>query len=133
MKVFPDANFLVAAGFRPSGDYRRALIVSQDSFLTSEHVLAEVHRNLERLGLDSVSFIEELRERMEGTDKFDLLPVGLPLSDWGDRQALAEAIGAACDLFITSDTDFNQLFGKRVKGVLIQTSARYVRDVLFLA
>jgi hypothetical protein len=46
-----------------------------------------------------------------------------------NRQALAEAIRAGCDLFVTSDTDFAALFDQRVKGVLVEKSAVYLRRV----
>ena len=130
MRVFPDANFLVAAGLRPGGDYRMVLDTSQDRYVTSEHVLLEVSRNLERLGVDSDAYVRRLRQFMELTDRIDMLPVSLPLEGAGDRQALAEAVGAACDVFITTDKDFNSLFGNRVKGVLVEKSSTYVRRAL---
>jgi predicted nucleic acid-binding protein len=132
LRVFPDANFLVAAGFRVNGDYRKVLEAQADLYVTSEHVLTESARNLERLGLDPKPFIAELRRKFEVTSQFDLLPPGTPLRDPGDRQALAEAIGASCDLFVTSDNDFGDLFGQRVKGVLVQKSSLYVRQILSL-
>jgi len=130
MKVFPDANFLVAAGLRPNGDYQQVLSRSKDEFVTSEHILAEVARNLKRLERDPASFISSLRRFMRVTDQFDLLPTGLPLEGSGDRQALAEAIGSGCDLFVTSDTDFAALFGQHIKGVLIEKSPNYALQVL---
>jgi hypothetical protein len=45
-------------------------------------------------------------------------------------RALAEAIGAKCDLFVTSDTDFAALFGQRIKGVLIEKSPDYALRIL---
>ncbi len=130
MKVFFDANFLVAAGMNPTGDYNRVIASSVDTYITSEHLLIEVARNLERLQRDPVPFIAGLRRIMHVTDQFDLLPPGLPLEGSGDRQALAEAIGAGCDLFVTSDTDFAALFGQRVKGVTVEKSSFYARRVL---
>ncbi len=130
MKVFPDANFLVAAGLRPNGDYQQVLVKSRDQFVTSEHVLAEVARNLERLQRDPTGFIANLRSFMRITDQFELLPAGIPLQGSGDRQALAEAIGAECDVFVTSDTDFAALFGQRIKGVLVEKSHQYSLRIL---
>ena len=130
MKVFPDANFLIAAGLRPGGDTQRILIEIHDEFVTSEHLLSEVARNLQRLERDPEPFIAALRGLMTVMDQFDLLPVGLPLTGAGDRQALAEAIGSKCDSFITSDTDFDALFGQHVKGVLIMKGSAYARQVL---
>ncbi len=130
MKVFPDADFLVAAGLRPHGDYQKVLTRSRDEFVTSDHILSEVARNLERLRRDPAHFISNLRRLMHITNQFDLLPPGLPLAGSGDRQALAEAIGAGCDLFVTSDTDFAALFGQRIKGVLIEKSPDYALRVL---
>jgi predicted nucleic acid-binding protein len=130
MRVFLDANFLVAAGLVPDGDYRRVLNFRSDTYVTSEHVIGEVTRNLERLRHSPSEFIVYLRSFMEVKDQFELLPVGTPLEGSGDRQALAEAIGAECELFVTSDTDFSALFGTRIKGVLVEKSAIYARRVL---
>ncbi|MFZ4507349.1 MAG: hypothetical protein ACOYON_06600 [Fimbriimonas sp.] len=130
MRTFLDANFLVAAGFRPAGDYRKALARSQDEFVTSEHLLDEVRRNLQRLSVSPEPFISILRRSFLVTSQFDVLPVGLPLEGSGDRQALAEAIGAACELFVTDDEDFANLFGQRIKGVLVVRSRDYVRSTL---
>jgi len=130
MRVFLDANFLIAAGLKPLGDYNRVLETDLDQFVTSEHLLNEVSRNLKRLDLDPVEFISRLRKRFEITDQFNILPAGLPLDGAGDRQALAEAIGARCDVFVTSDTDFGDLFGQNVRGVLIEKSARYARRIV---
>jgi len=130
MRVFFDANFLVAAGLNPAGDYNRVLEKAHDEFITSEHLLAEVLRNLERLGRDASPFIQHLRSVLAITNRFDILPAGLPLHGDGDRQALAEAIGAECELFVTSDTDFAAIVGQRVKGVLIERSSTYARRVL---
>ena len=130
MKVFLDANFLVAAGFKPDGDYNRVLASATDRLVTSDHLLDEVGRNLERLGREPDEFIVHLRGRMLVTDQFDILPPGLPVEGSGDRQALAEAIGAECDLFVTSDSDFKALYGQKVKGVLVERSGTYVRRVL---
>ena len=127
MVVFLDANFLVAAGLRPKGDYNRVLEAGNDTYVTSEHLLAEVTRNLRRLGRDPAVYITRLRQLMKITDQFEILPAGLPLEGSGDRQALAEAIGAGCDLFVTSDTDFEALFGTKVKGVLVERSLEYTR------
>ena len=131
MKVFFDANFLVAAGLRPDGDYSKILLNGKDIFLTSEHILDEVARNLSRLGRDANAHVNWLRKIMTVTDRFDLLPAGTPLSGSGDRQALAEAIGAGCDLFVTSDTDFSALFGQTIKGVRIEKSAIYARKSVY--
>ena len=130
MRVFPDANFFVAAGLNPAGDYNEVLSKGQDEYVTSEHVLNEVSRNLERLNRNPEPFIRQLRTFIKVTDSFDVLPLGLPLDGSGDRQALAEAIGSECDLFITSDTDFAALFGQHVKGVLVEKSAHYARRIL---
>jgi predicted nucleic acid-binding protein len=130
MRVFLDANFLVAAGLVPDGDYRRVLSLRVDTYVTSEHVIGEVTRNLERLRRSPSEFIVYLRSFMEVTDQFELLPVRTPLEGSGDRQALAEAIGAECELFVTSNTDFSALFGTRIKGVLVEKSALYARRVL---
>ena len=130
MRVFLDANFLVAAGLVPDGDYRRVLSLQVDTYVTSEHIISEVTRNLERLRRSPSEYIAYLRSLMEVTDQFELLPVGTPLEGSGDRQALAEAIGAECELFVTSDTDFSALFGTRIRGVLVEKSALYARRVL---
>jgi predicted nucleic acid-binding protein len=129
-RVFLDANFLVAAGFSPDGDYRKWVFSSEDTFVTSEHVLGEVDRNPGRLQVDAWDWCTYVRRRFEITYRFEVLPVGLPLVGAGDRQALSEAIGAACDLFVTSDTDFDALFGQRIKGTLVVKSGLYVRGLV---
>ena len=130
MRVFFDANFLVAAGISPDGDYNTVLAIGDDAFISSEHVLDEVSRNMQRLRRDPAPFITRLRRIMQVTDQFDLLPPGTPLEGSGDRQALAEAIGAEGDIFVTSDSDFAAIFGQRIKGVLIEKSSIYARRVL---
>jgi hypothetical protein len=62
------------------------------------------------------------------TDQIVKLPTGLPPSDDEDRQALAEAIGARCDEFVTFNSrDFDALFGQRLCGTLVRHSAEFVR------
>ena len=127
-RIFLDANILVAIGFRPNGEYRRLLDVDDVRYVTSEHILSEVAENLADLGLAPATFIETLRQSMEVTDQVMKLPSGLPLSDDEDRQALAEAIGARCEEFVTFNSrDFSALYGQRIYGVLIRHSAEFAR------
>jgi hypothetical protein len=85
MRVFPDANFLVAAGLVQAGDYRRVLNARRDTYVTSEHVLTEVTRNMKRLGRAPDPYVADLRAFMEVTDRFELLPAGTPREGSGDR------------------------------------------------
>jgi predicted nucleic acid-binding protein len=129
MRVFLDANVLVAIGFRPSGDYSRILDFANIEFVTSEHILHEVNENLMALGIDASELLDRLRREMEVTDQVTVLPVGLPLTDDEDRQALAEAIGSRCDLFVTFNSrDFSALYGRTILGVTIRHSADFVRN-----
>ena len=128
-RVFLDANVLVAIGFRPSGAYSRLLSVQGVRFVTSEHILREVEDNLRELGVDAVALLEHLRAHFEITNRVSALPLGLPLEDDEDRQALAEAIGAACGEFVTFDRGhFGALFGRSVLGVRIRHSAEFLRE-----
>ena len=130
-RVFLDSNILVAIGFRPNGDYRRILGFAGIQFVASEHILREVHENLTRLGVEPAPFIAELRKILEITDQVTKLPAGLPLENDDDRQALAEAIGARCDEFVTFNSrDFRHLYGKSVFGVRIRHSADFLREGL---
>ena len=127
-RIFLDANILVAIGFRPNGSYRPLLDLVGIQYVTSEHILSEVKENLLDLGLDPLPFLSTLRQMMEITDQVTMLPVGLPLNDDEDRQALAEAIGAGCDEFVTFNSrDFNALYGQTIYGVLIRHSAEFRR------
>ena len=127
-RIFLDANILVAMGFRPKGQYRSLLDVQDLHFVTSEHILSEVTENLSDLGVDPLPFIRLLREHMEVTDQVMKLPAGLPLDDDEDRQALAEAIGARCEEFVTFDSgDFSAIFGQVIYGVFIRHSAEFRR------
>ena len=127
-RIFLDANILVAIGFRPEGDYSRILGLHELTLVSSEHILREVAENLSDLGIDPGAFVTSLRRRLEITDQVVKLPAGLPLSDDEDRQALAEAIGAACDEFVTFNSrDFGALYGQSVYGVYVRHSAEFLR------
>ena len=127
-RVFLDANVLVAIGFRPRGDYSRILDIKDCALVTSEHILREVTENLGDLGVHPTHFVDSLRQRMEVSDQVVKLPAGLPLADDEDRQALAEAIGARCDEFVTFNSrDFSALYGQSVYGVYVRHSAEFVR------
>jgi len=127
-RVFLDANVLVAIGFRPQGEYRRIFDFEGIDYVVSEHILNEVAQNLGDLNTDSTTFIEWVRTRIEVTDQVTKLPAGLPLKDDEDRQALAEAIGARCDEFITFNSrDFNALYGRTIYGVFVRHSAEFLR------
>ena len=130
-RVFLDANVLVAIGFRPHGEYRRVLDAGGYVFVTSEHIFREVRENLIDLGREPDAFIQQLRAHMEVTDQVTKLPAGLPLKDDEDRQALAEAIGAKCDEFVTFNSrDFSALYGQTIFGVYIRHSAEFLRICL---
>ena len=127
-RIFLDANVLVAIGFKPNGDYARIIDWTGFQYVTSEHILREVEENLTHLGKDTSAFISMLRQRMEVTDQITKLPAGLPLHDDEDRQALAEAIGARCDEFVTFNSrDFNALYGETIYGVVVRHSADLMR------
>ena len=127
-RVFLDANVLLAIGFKPQGDYSRIFSFASCHYVISEHILAEVAENLENLGKDPAAFVSELRAMLEVTDRVTKLPAGLPLHDDEDRQALAEAIGAECDEFITFNSrDFGELYGQTIYGVYIRHSADFLR------
>jgi len=127
-RVFLDANVLVAIAFRPQGQYSHLLKATDVHYVTSEHILYEVAENLEDLDVDPQPFLASLRQTMEVTDQVTKLPVGLPLHDDEDRQALAEAIGSRCDEFVTyNSTDFAALYGQTVYGVFIRHAAEFRR------
>lgn len=127
-RIFLDANILVAIGFRPKGQYRQILEIDGVTFVTSEHILAEVQENLRELDVDPTTCIGLLRQKMEITDQVVKLPVGLALDDDEDRQALAEAIGAGCQEFVTFNSrDFVSLYGQTVLGVYIRHAAEFRR------
>jgi predicted nucleic acid-binding protein len=127
-RVFLDANVLVAIGFRPRGEYSRILRIGGLVLVTSEHILRETAENLTDLGEDPAEFLAMLRQCIEITDRLTKLPVGLPLYDDENRQALAEGIGAHCDEFVTFNArDFKALYGQAVYGVYIRHSAEFLR------
>ena len=127
LRVFLDANVLVAMGYRPAGDYRRILGFNFE-FITTEEILYEVDHHLRELGAPSEEFIAQLRATFKGTDQVVKLPSGLPLHDDEDRQALAAAAASHCDEFVTFNSrDFKSLYGTRVLGVLVRHSGEFLR------
>ena len=131
MRVFLDANILVAVGISPRGDCRSLIETAKKfTWISSEHILTEVRENLGDLGFDSEEYEQWLRQRMILTSSFVVLPIGLPLDDPEDRQALAEAIGAEADLFISYDHDFDALYGQTIGKTKILHARGFIQDAL---
>lgn len=124
--VFLDANVLFSAAYREGAGLLRLWRLERIEILTSAYAAEEARRNLE--DAEARGRLEALLERIriapesgEGS-----LPSGIQIAE-KDRPILRSAIAAGVTHLLTGDLkDFGRFFGKRVRGVLIQTPAEYL-------
>lgn len=99
--------------------------------VTSDYVVQEVERNLP--GGDCRQRLERLLANVEivsscGVEFLPDVPHMIELPE-KDQPILAAAINARATHLITGDRrHFGKYFGKRIRGVLIQTPAQYLRN-----
>jgi len=125
-RVFLDANVLFSAAYREGAGLLRLWSLERIEILTSACAAEEARRNLE--DAKARSRLEALLERIriapesgEGS-----LPSGIQIAE-KDRPILRSAIAAGAIHLLTGDLKhFSRFFGKRVRGVLIQTPAEYL-------
>jgi predicted nucleic acid-binding protein len=126
-RVFLDANVLFSAAYRENAGLLALWRLADTTLLSSRYALEETRRNLEspeaRRRLEKL--VGGLELVSEGSES--LTPRSLSLAD-KDRPILSAAIAAGATHLVTGDlTDFGPLFGRRIAGVLVQTSAEFLR------
>lgn len=129
MRIFLDANVLFSAAYREDAGLLRLWEVRGATLLTSADAAEEVRRNLDSAGARS-----RRNELLAGTELVpeaptELLPARLRLAD-KDQPILRAVIAARADRLLTGDLqDFGSLFGKRVRGVLIETPGEFLHNM----
>lgn len=126
-RVFLDANVLFSAAYRENSGLLRLWRIPKITLLTSAYAAEEARRNLASPG--AVSRLESLLDKAELVAEApgEPLPEGLRLND-KDRPILQAAVfGRATDLLTGDIRDFGRLFGRRVRGVLVQTPGEFLR------
>jgi uncharacterized protein len=130
-RVFLDANVLFSAAHATGSCFLELWRRKRVRLLSSEYAVQEASRNL--TGVERLKRLKRLVEKMEivagHTLHFPLdVPVGVNLPE-KDEPILAAAINARATHLLTGDRrHFGKCFGKRIRGVLIQTPAQYLGD-----
>ncbi len=125
-RVFLDANVLFSAAYREGAGLLRLWSLERIEILTSAYAAEEARRNLE--DAETRSRLEALLEgiRIAPESGGGSLPSGIQIAE-KDRSILRSAIAAGATHLLTGDLKhFSRFFGKRVRGVLIQTPAEYL-------
>ena len=121
MRIFLDTNVLVSA-FATRGlcaDVLR-VVLSEHELITSEDVLAEFQRVLEKKLSVPIRTVSEILTMLRG-HHVEPTPSGYiraGLRDQADEQILAGAISSGSDILVTGDNDLLDFSG-RVEGVRI--------------
>jgi predicted nucleic acid-binding protein len=128
-RVFLDANVLFSAAYATGSCFLNLWKRKGIRLLTSEYAVQEASRNL--AGVERLKRLKWLVETMEivsgHTVHFPLdVPVGVNLPE-KDQPIMAAAINGRATHLLTGDRrHFGKCFGKRIRGVLIQTPAQYL-------
>ena len=125
-RVFLDANVLFSAAYREGAGLQRIWSIEHIEILTSAYAPEEARRNLQ--DIEARSRLEALlgRIRIAPESGEEPLPSGVQIAE-KDRPILRSAIAAGATHLLTGNLkDFGRFFGKRVRGVLIQTPAQYL-------
>ncbi|MGH9317667.1 MAG: PIN domain-containing protein [Thermoanaerobaculia bacterium] len=127
IRVFLDANVLFSAAYREGAGLARLWALPEVELLTSGYAAEEARRNL-----DSPSAKARLESLLGTIEVVAEAPsVALPRSvklPEKDRPILKAAVAARATHLLTGDVrDFGHLFGKRVRGVFVQTPAEFLR------
>jgi len=129
-RVFLDANILFSAAYVPTSRLRRLWSLRETELVSSEFALNEARRNLLAYAPEGVGLLEQLCSRVTIVPEVVSslpLPDGIALPD-KDQPILAAATAAGCTHLLTGDTrHFGDLYGRRVRGVLVLTPAQYLR------
>lgn len=126
MRVFLDANVLFSAAYRRDSGLLRLRHVGV-TLLTSGYAAEEARRNLE--SPQARSRLDNLLKRTQILPEApsESLPARVDLAE-NDQPILRAAIAARADSLVTGDLrDFGLLFGKRVRGVRIETPREFLR------
>ena len=129
-KVFLDANVLFSAAYTPNSRLLALWKLDDAEMVTSEFALLEARRNLLVHSPEAVPVLDELAEKttIAAASSTPDLPRDLHLAE-KDVPILAAAVEAGCSHLLTGDKrHFDQLYGKRVRGVLVRTPAQYLAD-----
>jgi uncharacterized protein len=129
-RVFLDANVLFSAAHSAGSGFFALWQRKGIRLLTSEYAVQEAKRNL--TGVERLRRLQRLVETMEIAPSHaahfppELLGVNLPEKD---QPILAAAIHARATHLLTGDRrHFGTWFGKRIRGMLIQPPAQYLRN-----
>lgn len=125
-RLFLNANVLFSAAYREDSGLLRLWRVSKARLLTSAYAAEEARRNL---APDAIARLESLLDKTDLVTEApgEPLPEALHLSE-KDRPILQAAISARATHLLTGDIrDFGRLFGKRIRGVLVQTPGDFLR------
>jgi uncharacterized protein len=128
MRVFLDANVLFSAAYRQGSGLLRLWHVGA-TVLTSGYAAEEARRNLE--SQEARSRLDDLLKRTQLVPEApsESLPARVGLAE-KDQPILRAAIAARADSLVTGDLrDFGSLFGKRVRGVRIETPGEFLRRI----
>ena len=126
-RVFLDANVLFSAAYREGAGLLRLWALGDIELVTSAYAAEEARRNLD--AGDARARLERLlaRVRIVPESAEALLPRDHHLAE-KEEPILRSAIVADATHLLTGDLkDFRRLFGKRIRGVLVQTPGDYLR------
>jgi predicted nucleic acid-binding protein len=127
-RVFLDANVLFSAAYREGAGLLKLWKLGDAELITSEYAADEARRNLD--SADARARLEQLvtmiRIVPEGSAELFAHVARVAKED---EPILGAAISAQATHLLTGDLrDFGKLFGKRVRGVLVQTPGDYLRQ-----
>ena len=128
-RLFLDANILFSAAYRSDSALVQLWDLENVELLTSPYTIAEAFRNLQRYESSRISNLEALVENLTIVSHEKIREDDPALSALPDKDQpiLAAAIAAGATHLITGDRrHFGKWFGKRVKGVLIQSPSEYL-------
>jgi len=126
-RVFLDANVLFSAAYREGAGLLRLWDLAETELLTSGYAAEEARRNLS--SVEARSRLEVLLAKMEIVAEAprERLARSVRLAE-KDQPILRAAVAARASHLLTGGAhDFGPLFGKRVRGLLIQTPAEFLR------
>jgi len=129
-RVFLDANVLFSSAYAPDNRFLALWEASGLRLLTSDYALEEARRNL--TGSDRLERFRRLMMQVEVVStSSDTLSAELAFEadlPAKDRPILAAAVEARATHLLTGDVrHFGDYFGRRIRGVLIQTPSQYLR------
>lgn len=130
-RLFLDANILFSAAYRPGSGLCRLWHLDTVELFTSDHAITEANRNLQKYDPHCLPDLNDLIRDLiivKHTETREEDPDLLLLPD-KDQPILKAAMAAGATHLLTGDKrHFGQWFGKRVKGIIVQTPGDYLRD-----